>query len=263
MLSDVGAERKLNEDCATYVLPQLPDSRTEQGALALVADGMGGHAAGEVASAIAAEVVSRTYYSRLGDRHVALRYAFQAANRIINEAARADDRCVGMGTTCTALAIKDGFAYAASVGDSRLYLLRAGQITQVTEDHSLVMAMVKAGALSAEEARSHPSRNVILRALGTQSKVDVDVWPEPLQLHPGDRFVLCSDGLSDLVDDQTIERLALNQEPLEASRALIDAALTAGGYDNITVGIFILAPAALGDAVEIRQTRQTLTSPGV
>jgi protein phosphatase len=254
MLTDTGPARESNEDCAAYAIPRPPDPRSEIGMLALVADGMGGHAAGEVASAMAADIILRTYYATPGgDRHGALRQAFQDANRRIHAVAAADPACRGMGTTCTALALLGRRAYVAHVGDSRLYLARGGRIRQLTTDHSLVMELVRAGHINRQQARCRSDRNIILRALGTRPDIDVELWQAPIAVQPGDRFLLCSDGLTDLVPDAEIGRALHALAPAEACRSLLGQAINAGGHDNVTVGVFIAE--APGRSASARDTR--------
>lgn len=142
-----------------------------------------------------------------------------------------------MGTTCTALMIRKGLAYSANVGDSRLYLVREGQIYLMSEDHSAVMQMVRQGLIALEKARHHEDKNVILRALGTQPNVEVSVWDKPFPVQAGDQFVLCSDGLYDLVEDWEIKQIVLQIAPKAACEHLIALALQRGGHDNVTVGV--------------------------
>jgi protein phosphatase len=234
--SDAGCHREVNEDHCLY----RPPNGDGRGALAIVADGMGGHAAGEVASRMAVEVVKRIYYD-YDDASVALEKAFREANRAIYRAARSDGRLNGMGTTCTALALRNGLAYCAHVGDSRLYLARGGEIYLMSEDHSAVMELVRRGMLSREAARNHADRNIILRALGTRPEADVTIWQEPFPVRAGDCFVLCSDGLSDQVADEEIKRIVLSSEPDAACEQLIALAKERGGHDNITVGVLKVA----------------------
>lgn len=237
LASDVGCVRDINEDSGRYTPPGDIDPTSDKGFLVLVADGMGGHSAGEVASQLAVETISRSYYdSDLGCRD-ALEAAFHAANQAIHERAGTKEGLAGMGTTCTALVLQNGTALAAHVGDSRLYLIRNGQIYLMTEDHSAVMEMVKEGLLSLEEARHHPDKNVILRAIGSNPQVDVTIWDSPLPVRTGDRFVLCSDGLYDLVADDEIMRVATASAPITACDDLIALAKQRGGHDNITVAI--------------------------
>ena len=255
MLNDIGKERSINEDYAAYVIPRPQDPQYRRGILALVADGIGGHAAGEVASALAAREVIRTYYDAGQPVEGALLAGFEAANDVIySESCRRVERR-GMGTTCTAVAVREGRAYLAHVGDTRLYLLRSHDLRQLSEDHSLVMGLVRSGAITMQEAGERPDRNVILRALGTRAEVEVQVCGEGLPLQDGDVLLLCSDGLTDLVDDDTIKSILLRHPPLEACWALIAAALDAGGHDNVSVGVFAFCSTAPRAAGPVRITR--------
>jgi serine/threonine protein phosphatase PrpC len=142
------------------------------------------------------------------------------------------------------------------VGDSRLYLVRGGQIYLMTEDHSAVMEMVKQGLLTLEQARHHPEKNVILRALGSHAEVEITIWEELFPVHEGDRFLLCSDGLYDLVEDNEILQAVVAGSAQSACEALIALAKERGGYDNITVGIVGLNPAAEGKPAGVPETRE-------
>ncbi|HMG37056.1 MAG TPA: Stp1/IreP family PP2C-type Ser/Thr phosphatase [Blastocatellia bacterium] len=242
MLSDVGCVREINEDSGRYTRPKEPDLASRRGTLVLVADGMGGHSAGEVASHMAVELIDHTYYNKNGTPRQALEAAFHAANKAINQRSTSNPTMGGMGTTCTALALQNGSAIAAHVGDTRLYMIRNGQIYLMTEDHSAVMEMVKRGWISLDEARHHPEKNVILRALGSHEDVEVTIWETPLPIKPGDKFLLCSDGLYDLVEDEEMKRIAEANLPAEACSNLIALAKQRGGHDNITVAIVSLQP---------------------
>jgi PPM family protein phosphatase len=237
VLSDVGCVRDLNEDRGRVVQPGDDEERARRGVLAIVADGMGGHSAGEVASELAVAAVHRAYYESDGEPLDALATALAAANREIFATASAEKKLEGMGTTCVALAICDGQAHAASVGDSRIYLMRGGGIYQMTADDSAVGAMVAQGLLTREEARHHADRNVILRALGTHAEVQVSRWEQPLPLKAGDTFLLCSDGLTDLVEDQEIVKEVGERNGTDACKALVALARARGGHDNITVAL--------------------------
>jgi len=235
--SDVGCEREVNEDSGQVVRPDAPELWSQKGLLVIVADGVGGAAAGEVASRIATEQIARVYYESAQPPLQALKEAIHTANRKIYEAARRNRALEGMGTTCVVLAIKGSQAYAAYVGDSRLYLVREGQIYLLTEDHSFVNEMVRRGLLTREQARQHEDRNLILRALGLQRELELTAWERPLGVRVGDRYVLCSDGLYDLVEDELIKEAVLAWPPKEACRQLVARARERGGYDNITVAI--------------------------
>jgi protein phosphatase len=255
MLSDTGCHREINEDYVLVVSPLDTAICSKKGILALVADGMGGHEAGEVASRLAAETVKRSYYETSGSAGVALAAAFQEANRKVLKLARRRKNYSGMGTTCTALVLMGELAFAAHVGDSRLYLVRRHGIYQMTEDHTAVMDMVRRGILNTEEAQKHEDRSVLLRALGTHDQLDVSVWTEPLKVMREDRFVLCTDGLHDLVHDDEILRIVESSEPQSACAALVTLARERGGYDNVTVAIVSLKSAPNEDEIELRETR--------
>jgi protein phosphatase len=212
--------------------------------LALVADGMGGHAAGEVASNMAVHIIERVYYQGVTESHQALQKAFCEANRQIYRTARRHPDYQGMGTTCTGLVLRGGAAYCAHVGDSRLYLVRDNAIYLMTEDHSVVMQMLRQGLITQEQARQHADKNIILRALGTQPQVAVSTWAQPFPVKAHDRFILCTDGLSDALQDEEIKAVATMAEPATACEQLIALAKRRGGYDNITVGVLSVKAAA-------------------
>ena len=254
--TDTGCQRETNEDCGICTRPGNAELLASKGWLAVVADGMGGHLAGEVASNLAVDVITRVYYDDPGDAHTALKNAFVEANRRIYESALKNGKLRGMGTTCTALALHNGAAAYVHVGDSRLYMVRGGDIYLMTEDHSAVMEMVKHGLMSAGEARRHPDKNIILRALGSRPEIELMTWREPLPAQEGDSFVLCSDGLYDLVEDEEIKQAVLTQEPPAACASLIAMAKERGGHDNITVAVVSLKPAAVEAGRPVRETRE-------
>lgn len=243
MRTDNGAVRSHNEDRVSFVAPQPGDPAGARGSLMMVADGMGGHAAGEVASGIAVETIRRVYYELDGPVPHVLASAFLAANCAILDWATSNPECKGMGTTCTAVAIRDDSAWLAHVGDSRAYLLREGVMTQLSDDQTLVAQMMREGRLTPEQAHNNPVSNVILQALGSNAAVSPVVWSEPLKLAAGDVVVLCTDGLSGVVSDRTIAEHAGRLPPDEACDALIKAAHAAGAPDNVSVGVFKLVSA--------------------
>ncbi len=235
--TDIGCQRETNEDAGLLVPPSSDSSSYQKDLLAVVADGMGGYQSGEVASQLAIQVVSRAYYDGIGAPAQRLSNALLAANRAIYERSSESEQLRGMGTTCTALALCKNNAYLAHVGDSRLYLIRNNAIYQMSEDHSFVMDLVRKGIITAEEAREHPDRNVLQRALGRQPTVEISGWPEGTPLQAGDCYLLCSDGLYGIVGDETIRAIVLAHDPADACAALIDLARRAGAPDNITIGI--------------------------
>jgi protein phosphatase len=229
-VTDPGRKRRRNEDAYVCEPP-----------LFAVADGMGGAQAGEIASRLAAAALRGTEASSASEDDVAA--LIQEANRRVYEAQSEDEAVSGMGTTLTvALAGHDRVAIG-HVGDSRAYLIRDGRLEQLTEDHSLVAELVRSGRLSPEEAEIHPQRSVITRALGTEAEVDVDSFTVPART--GDLFMVCSDGLTSMVDDGTI--LSIVEEKRDdlkaAAKSLVDAANRGGGEDNITIVLFEIADA--------------------
>src|SRR5689334_10691474 len=181
-LTDVGRKREHNEDNMAYVIPKDLEVMTKKGALFIVADGMGGHAAGEVASEIAVDTVSNAYYQDDSDDVAdSLVRAIRRANAAIHQRAAENMLRSGMGTTCVAAILRGNQAYIANVGDSRAYLLRSGKVKQISQDHSWVYEQVRAGLLTEDQARTHAQRNVITRSLGTQVEVEIDVFHEQLQ----------------------------------------------------------------------------------
>lgn len=205
----------------------------------VVADGMGGAAGGQVASSTTVESFHALDGARFGDAgkaEEAMRAAILNANRALRETAQRDPQLQGMGTTVTAVMLNGSDLYVGHVGDSRAYLLRDGQLRQLTHDHSLVQQLIDLGRLTEEEAEGHPQAAIITRAVGLSREVDVDV--DTLEPQPGDRLLLCSDGLTRVVGEEEIgQHLADLRDPAEATRALIDLANERGGPDNISVVI--------------------------
>lgn len=201
--------------------------------LVIVADGMGGHAAGDVASRMAVDMIREWFSDVANCGEDGIRRAVDAVNNAIYERSRGEAGLVGMGTTLVfALLSRPGFL-AASIGDSRIYLFSRGRLTQISEDHSLVAALVAMGEITKEEAMVHPRRNVITRALGTKNEERADIFDTPWI--DGDILLLCSDGLHGALTDSEIAEI-LNREGDvgRAARALVDAALAAGSTDNVT-----------------------------
>ncbi len=228
--SDTGRKRRRNED--NYVA---------EPPLFAVADGMGGAQAGEVASKLAASTLENGRDGPLRglERVAAL---IQEANRRVYERATSDPAASGMGTTMTVALVEGHTVTIGHVGDSRAYLVRDGRMEQLTDDHSLVNELLKSGKLSPEEAEAHPQRSVITRAVGTDPDVDVDAFT--IEAHDGDVFLLCSDGLTDMVEDVDIlELVDKNRDDLDrAVKSLVAAANRGGGEDNITAVAFRIGP---------------------
>ena len=219
--TDIGCVRDHNEDSLVVAPP-----------LFAVCDGMGGHAAGEVASEIATQVIADRAPSHADATGLAR--AVEAANAEIIAAAQDGRGREGMGTTCTAAMIEGERLVIAQVGDSRAYLLHAGKLQQITRDHSLVADMVEAGQITADEARIHPSRSIITRALGTSQSTHPDLYE--INVAAGDRLMLCSDGLSGMIEDSDIEEVMTRiTDPQRCASVLVNEAIEAGGLDNVTV----------------------------
>jgi serine/threonine protein phosphatase PrpC len=225
VVSHTGRKRRHNEDAYVCRPP-----------LFAIADGMGGARAGEVASSLAAAAVQANDAGGDGKERVAA--LIQAANRSVFERSSSDAEVAGMGTTMTVALVEDAGVTFGHVGDSRAYVLRDSVLEQLTDDHSLVAELVRGGKLSAEEAVHHPQRSVITRALGTDPDVDVDTFT--VEAHEGDVYVLCSDGLTDMIGDAEIgEVLSQRRASLDdAAEELVRRANKAGGQDNITVIAF-------------------------
>ncbi|HZI18097.1 MAG TPA: Stp1/IreP family PP2C-type Ser/Thr phosphatase [Pyrinomonadaceae bacterium] len=256
--TDVGCVREANEDSGLLVRPNDSRLLDDRGVLLVVADGMGGHASGEVASQMAVAEVSRLYYQLAGTPRGALKGAVEEANRLIHAASEADPSRAGMGTTCTTLAVVGNTVYVAHVGDSRCYRLRDGRLEQLTEDDSAVNEMVKLGIINRDEARTHEDKNVILKALGTTPEVEAAAL-EPFPARVGDLYLLCSDGLTDMVEDALIEQTLLAAADVHAAaEQLVRMAREAGGHDNITVGLVGVVPAgtAAAEAANAPTTRE-------
>lgn len=238
-MTDVGVKRTNNED--NYLI-------NDEMNLFVVCDGMGGHVGGEFASAIAVNTVEEVLTSvdidnaELGvdpdDGPVELtrerlRYSIRLAGKRIYEKAVEEPEYKGMGTTAVSILVEGGNAFVAHVGDSRAYLVRDGVIEQLTEDHSLVNEKIKAGLITPEEAKNHKLKNIITRSLGYMEDVEIDIQVRAVR--KGDRFVLCSDGLSGLVETAEIGETVLDHRPQDACRRMIEMACERGGDDNITV----------------------------
>jgi serine/threonine protein phosphatase PrpC len=234
--TDPGLVRKHNEDYVDYIVPEDGDQLHVKGAIFLVADGMGGHLAGEVASRMAVERAKRTYYAdRSHSVDESLRQAFNSANQAVYDLAQADPDKTGMGTTLVAAVVLNRRVTVANVGDSRAYLLRRKRLARITMDHSWVEEQVQAGILTPEQAEKHPQRNLITRALGTRPSVEVDLFH--LDLRRGDMLLLCSDGLSGPVAEREMARIARSLPPAQAVTELVARANEQGGRDNISVAI--------------------------
>lgn len=232
--TDLGRVRENNEDKFEYFLPENESELASRGLIFLVCDGMGGHAAGQIASELSAKTFIEVYRNHpSSEPEVAAVAAVTAANRFVLDVSRAIPSRRGMGTTLSGLLLIQNRALVVQVGDSRVYRLRDGALEQLTHDHTWCEEMVRAGMLSAEEATIHPNRHVITRAIGTEANVQPDLfWFDILV---GDTFLLCSDGLMEHVSDPEISNVLANSAPSQAAWQLVNMALSGGGRDNTTV----------------------------
>ncbi|MFQ5731771.1 MAG: PP2C family protein-serine/threonine phosphatase [Planctomycetaceae bacterium] len=228
--SDIGFRRANNQDSIAVQICQDEATFAEHGHLFLVADGMGGHAVGELASKIAADTIPHTYFKMRGEAPpAALKHALEVANRNINERGSLNREFERMGTTCSALVLSPRGAVIAHVGDSRVYRIRGGRINQLTFDHSLQWELLRAGRTKPDEMFLVEPRHVITRSLGPDETVKVDT-EGPYAVLPGDTYLLCSDGLTNHVNDQEIGMIAGELPPGEASRLLVDLANLRGRW---------------------------------
>ncbi len=253
ILTDTGQVRSNNEDSAKFIKPSRRLGHL--GYLGILADGMGGHHAGEVASSLAVETIAEEYYKKGADPETGLYIAFSKANRQIWHKAKTSPAFQGMGTTCTAVVIFNRRVYLAHIGDSRLYLFKEGMLTQLSTDHTYVQDLLKQGVITPEEAQVHRDRNVLTRVMGTHYSMRADILEIPQTFEKGDRLLLCSDGLYDYFSrEELAEFLA---EPLlsVAAQNLVDAANRRGGYDNITLVLIEKVPSELAEP--LTPTRET------
>jgi len=243
-LSDVGRKRSHNED--TFLL-------SEELNLFIVADGMGGHSGGELASRMSVQSIEEVIRSLTSDPEATvisgvntdeaecgdqLRYAIEIASKKIYDRAKFDTSLKGMGTTTVAALFKDGKIHVANVGDSRAYMFRDKKMSQVTTDHSLVNEQIKAGLITKSDAKSHKLKNIITRSVGYTEEVDIDVHSFDVKM--GDKFLLCTDGLTNMVDDKTIEKIVGDHPIKDSCYKLVEKANENGGDDNVSVVLLVV-----------------------
>ncbi|HEV2178248.1 MAG TPA: PP2C family serine/threonine-protein phosphatase [Terriglobia bacterium] len=237
-LTDIGCARTENEDYYGYAEPEDDGEFLRRGRLAVVADGMGGYEGGQIASGLAVDVVRDTYlHDSSGDPQDSLAAALANAHAAIQDYAAEHPELRGMGTTCTAVALLDGHLSYGHVGDSRLYRIRSGAITRLTQDQTYVNRLLEQGLITPEEAATHPERNVLTSALGMEGAVPAEFPEAPIAVAPGDTFLICTDGLHGLVSDDEMLSAVTGNTPQEACRQLVEMAKSRGGHDNITLQI--------------------------
>lgn len=238
--TDLGRVRENNEDKFDFFEPDDPTMLAVKGRVFAVADGMGGHSAGQIAAELALNGLIRSYFADLNpDVETSLHKAVREANAYIVDVARTVPGRNGMGATLTAAVVRDDDLFISQVGDSRCYLLRGGELQQITEDHSWVADQVRSGAMTLEDAEQSPFRNVITRSMGGAPQVEPDLTA--IKLQPGDRYLLCSDGLSGMVPTQELAELLSHGSPTAAAWNLVERANQYGGKDNITALILQVA----------------------
>jgi protein phosphatase len=234
--TDLGMKRTQNEDSHGCWIPEGEAERERRGLLLVVADGMGGSQAGEVASRLAVQTVIQVYREGQGASPLDDLYrAVEAANHVVHAESVAHPQMSGMGTTCTAMVVRGRDAFLSHVGDSRAYLAKGGRIRQLSQDHSLVAQLVRDGQLTPEQARSDPRRNVVTRSVGVGAQVEIDAQKFDALLSEGDTLLMCSDGLHGLVSDDELLEVMTNGNLDSACLRAIELANSRGGHDNITV----------------------------
>ncbi|MEM6764657.1 MAG: Stp1/IreP family PP2C-type Ser/Thr phosphatase [Bacteroidota bacterium] len=234
-VTDVGSVRESNEDNLVFIRPFDSNIRASHGCLAIVADGMGGHKSGEVASKMAVDIISRDYFDT--DYHIleALKRAFDKANKSIFQKASRKASLKGMGTTCTAAVLLGDRIFLGHVGDSRAYLLKGDTLHQLTHDHTYVQHLIDTGEITHKESLTHPQRNVITQAMGTTPKLRADFILHELCLQEGDKLLLCSDGLYEYFRPDELGHLLRTRDLSDSAHEMIALSKQRGGHDNISV----------------------------
>ena len=231
--TDLGRIRENNEDKFEFYIPDDEATLAARGQVFVVCDGMGGHAAGQIASELACKTFIDVYLNHpAADVKDALVESVAAANRYVFLVSRSVAARKGMGTTMTAMVLLQNKAYVAQVGDSRAYRLRDDTLTQITEDHTYMHEMIRMGVLTPEQAAVHPQKHVITRAIGIDENVQCDVYE--FEIHEGDTYFLCSDGVLNHVEDDQIQQILSSNGPAAATWKMVGAALLGGGSDNTT-----------------------------
>lgn len=234
-VTDTGIARDHNEDAVRFVRPADPDIRKKMGCLAIVADGMGGHTSGEIASTLAIDTISEEYYKMRKNPLKALGLAARAANGKIFTLAADSQKLRGMGTTCTAVALAGRELYIMHIGDSRAYLYKKGELIQLSEDHTYVQELLNAGEITALEAKNHPEGNILTKSLGTSKNRSCDLFKSEYCFEPGDRLLLCSDGLYEYFSSHQLEEFLSKPDLGDISRLLSKKVMEMGAQDNFSI----------------------------
>ncbi len=236
VVSDLGNIRTNNEDMGLFFKIADENTLREKGYMLIVADGMGGHNAGEVASRMATDIICREYFNQNNSSvEKNLEKALILANKTIFEKASSQTAFQGMGTTCTVLVVIDQHVYYAHAGDSRAYMQKGNSIMQITEDHTYVQQLVNSGDITAAEAAVHPKRNILTNAMGTKPEMRIDTGKCKYSFENNDKLLLCSDGLYDYLNDEELNKILIENSLKNAASAMVAEAKVRGGHDNITV----------------------------
>lgn len=233
VISDIGQVRTNNEDNGVFIKPSWANN--QMGYLAVVADGMGGHQAGEVASRMATEIIRAHYYKKKDEPKSRLLASMVKANKDILNKAKDNTSLKGMGTTCTAAAIINERVIVGHIGDSRLYHLKNGRLKQVTTDHTYVQELLRQGIIGVDEVENHPNRNILTRVMGTKANVEFEVFEMNRPFEQDDKLLLCSDGLYDYFTIEELEEYMIASNIGKTAQNLVEMAKQRGGHDNITV----------------------------
>jgi PPM family protein phosphatase len=255
-VTDRGCTRAHNEDSVRFVQPSASVIKKRMGCLAIVADGMGGHASGEVASSIAVEMIASEYYRSKRIPVKALEEAARMANEKIWNRAVQNQALKGMGTTCTAVAIAGRRLSVLHIGDSRAYLLKKERLIQLSEDHTYVQELVRLGKITPEQATDHPDGNILTKSLGTAPKRECDIFQAAEQFEPGDKLMLCSDGLYEYFSTDELAVLLQQKDLAEISEQLSSMVLEFGAHDNFSL---LLVEYRREPAIDNMPTRAIIT----
>lgn len=234
-ITDTGCVRDHNEDAVRFVRPAEEFIREKMGCLAIVADGMGGHTSGEVASSIAIDTISEAYYKKVKDPIKALQSASSKANNLIWQTAKSDEKLKGMGTTCTAVAITGDKLNILHIGDSRAYLYKKGELIQLSDDHTYVQELIKSGEITPDEARNHPDNNILTKSLGTAKDRKCDVFLSQHAFEPSDKLLLCSDGLYEYFSEEELSQYLSQPDLKLIAEELKEIVLDQGAHDNFSI----------------------------
>ena len=234
-VTNTGIVREHNEDAVRFIQPADSTLRKTMGCLAIVADGMGGHASGEVASALAIDTMAEEYFNSRKKPLKSLKIASKLANENIWYRAAESRKLRGMGTTCTAVALAGRTLYIMHIGDSRAYLYKKGELIQLSEDHTYVQELLNAGKITEAEAKNHPDGNVLTKSLGTSKEKSCDLFESEYRFEPGDKLLLCSDGLYEYFTSAELSEFLGKPDLSEISKQLSDRVIEMGAQDNFSI----------------------------